>query len=358
MGRLSSKKLEKLQAGTLGDGGIEHLRRRTHANSKPIRTTGTVFLAQNGLASSYFPPRATRKSPLKTRAPRQQHPPRFQTFFSLNEDVPGSGSRKRAAQYNNWLKTMPELVRAYLELLAESASLRETTGLAVGEGNHCRCNKRVLKITVVRWTEIEDIVLRTCNCVGSTAPVLLLRGGLFPCSPLQPNPGRRSFCKTLESYLARRDYQLGSGERLRIRFGNALQWFTHVVNCRRTILLATPNLQTLPARKRCRPVVEEEDEPPANPFPEPPPRSSRPSDYLIDRCPPALQVSSTIPHKSSTLRSPWVPVSPRNAADVQVAMILHGNTLSASLLIALRLETWKPTLTGYAAPTRPPRSRM
>ncbi|KAJ7053123.1 hypothetical protein C8F01DRAFT_1330923 [Mycena amicta] len=349
--RLSPKKLELLRAGELGGDGVEHLPRRTHAHSKPIRTTGTVLLSRDGQASAYFPSRSPRKSPSKKASTSATTSSALLDFPSLNEDVPGPGSRKRAAQYTNWLKTMPELVRAYLELLEESASLRETAQLAVGEGNPCGCSKRILKITVVRWTEIEDIVLHTCNCVGSTAPILLLRAGLFPCSPCNPTlavdvqlldfamelslnvaPNNTAFCKTLEGYLARRDYRLGSGERLRIRFANALQWFTHVVVLSRKYIQdalsparteardrdfgavpdiavdpdnvdldsadldsvdldrsgdAHPNASASTGQKRRRPAIEEvedEDEPPRNPYPEPPPLT-RPSEYLVDRCP-------------------------------------------------------------------------
>ncbi|KAJ7061307.1 hypothetical protein C8F01DRAFT_987598 [Mycena amicta] len=350
--------------------------RRTHANSRPLRTTGTVLLAQDGEVSAYFPGHSPRKSPSKkstTTATSHTLPESaLPDFHSLNDDLPGPGSRKRVAQYDNWMKIMPEVVRAYMELLVETRSLRETANLPVNEGATCGCQKRVLTITVIRWQAIEDIVLRVCNCLGSTAPVLLLRAGLFACSPCNPTlavdvqlldfvlelslnvaPNNTAFCKTLESYLARRDYRLGSGvripaltlsailnllfqERLRIRFGNALQWFTHVVQLSHKSIhdaLAPARTQVRdraanaaldvdrenhdsddldsanhdsddhgsddhdsddPAgddepsnatgQKRRHPVVEEEDEPPANPFPEPPPRS-RPSDYLVERCP-------------------------------------------------------------------------
>ncbi|KAJ7854158.1 hypothetical protein B0H14DRAFT_3085541 [Mycena olivaceomarginata] len=205
---------------------------------------------------------------------------------------------------------------------------------------------------------IEHIWIRVCHC--QTAGEQLLSAGLFPCSPHRPSlavdvgvlefvrrlfvnlpPNNTAFCNTLEGFLASRGYKLTTKDTLRVRFANALEWYTtlrtmvgneidKLLNATRQILrgdeisdppatpaqssavpsapatpvagasfpLSSPTASVPPPPsgrprpgKRQRAHVSEEtdsedegagDAP--NPFPDPPPRT-RPSDYLISRCP-------------------------------------------------------------------------
>ncbi|KAJ7085196.1 hypothetical protein B0H15DRAFT_783307 [Mycena belliarum] len=159
-------------------------------------------------------------------------------------------------------------------------------------------------------------------------------------------PNNTAFCNTLENFLASRGYKLPTKDTLRIRFGNSLQWYCslqHATKIRIDSILtmtrelvrgdplppaedaaiadeehaapsrpntpapatpppipATPTGRPVPSpptrhnRRRRGAVSDDEDEDDEtgsdtspfrpNPFPEPPPRT-RPSDYLISRCP-------------------------------------------------------------------------
>src|ERR1700761_1936166 len=80
---------------------------------------------------------------------------------------------------------------------------------------------------------IEEIIIRVCRCPASTAPAILLRAGLFPCSPCHPTlavdvqlldfvmelflnmaPNNTAFCQTLESLLDRRGFKLAHRVRI------------------------------------------------------------------------------------------------------------------------------------------------
>ncbi|KAJ7114460.1 hypothetical protein C8R44DRAFT_881299 [Mycena epipterygia] len=157
-------------------------------------------------------------------------------------------------------------------------------------------------------------------------------------------PNNTAWCNTLETFLSSRGYKLKTRDTLRACFGNALEWYIsleHATNAKIDALLniartsvredgdpphsnsSTPDPSFSPSsstpstphtapstpvplstptgrpppsplqhkhRKRQRVSASDEedknDAPPANPnpFPEPPPRT-RPSDYLISRCP-------------------------------------------------------------------------
>ncbi|KAJ7612604.1 hypothetical protein FB45DRAFT_981861 [Roridomyces roridus] len=210
------------------------------------------------------------------------------------------------------------------------------------------------------FTSVRDAIehqrVDVCKC--SPAPATLLRAGLFPCSPVHPSlavdinvldfamtlfvnmtPNNTAFSNTLEAFLRGRGYKLTTRDTLRIRFGNALEWYTSLQHATHAAVDATLELvretvigpsiaspaspSTTPAgsrpctppppspsgsdsdssrsapatptaarpvppapsgRKRRAPDREHEHESKANPFPDPPPRT-RPSDYLISRCP-------------------------------------------------------------------------
>ncbi|KAJ7344069.1 hypothetical protein DFH08DRAFT_701729, partial [Mycena albidolilacea] len=253
----------------------------------------------------------------------------------------------------------------FIRLLHQTQSFRNTDELHIPSAPHCRCNKRMLAIAVVRMTAIQYISLPVCGC--SPAEPRLLQGGLFPCSPRHPSlavdvqvldfvmslfvnmtPNNTAFTATLEGFLSKRGYKLAMKDTMRVRFGNALEWYTSLhLTTRNTIdkLIDTareisldysnscaatrsipipedrlppsspPAPSRSPIRLSTRATVsdeEEEDEttssyppatptpqsrkrprgssdvhnkePPKNPFPEPPLRT-RPSDYLVRRCP-------------------------------------------------------------------------
>ncbi|KAJ7703706.1 hypothetical protein B0H17DRAFT_1157110 [Mycena rosella] len=218
-----------------------------------------------------------------------------------------------------------------------------------------------LQVAVVRMNGAPPHLLQSVSVADRQAVIehvrlILLQGGLFACSPQNPSlavdlqvldfvsrlfvnlpPNNTAFCNTLESFLSSRRYKLATKDTLRVRFGNALQWYItlqHATNDAMEQLLKTartivreeepeaeqppspptptpsrPSTPPLPATPTGRPVPpapsrpkrrrraadaadaseeeeeeEEEEEPPSNPFPEPP-THTRPTDYLIGRCP-------------------------------------------------------------------------
>ncbi|KAJ6538683.1 hypothetical protein DFH09DRAFT_1323637 [Mycena vulgaris] len=285
---------------------------------------------------------------------------------SQNSPTPRPLTVKRSRQWQRWtLEVIPMLMPVFIKLMYDTVSLRDTAGLALDTAATCNCSRRALDVALVRMNVIEHVRLGVCAC--SPAPMQLLKAGLFPCSPQHPSlavdlqvldfvtrlflnlpPNNTAFCNTLEGFLASRGYKLRTKDTLRVRFGNALEWYIslqHAVNDAVDKLLlaardavrgedaevnatddeaveegegprlasstlmrpgtpssplpsvpSTPTGRPVPPapsrQKRRRPALvspgEDEDDddeaPPVNPFPEPPPRS-RPSDYLISRCP-------------------------------------------------------------------------
>ncbi|KAF7329534.1 CxC2 domain-containing protein [Mycena kentingensis (nom. inval.)] len=337
-------------AGELAQPTIEHL---TSPTKQLPKKSGGVSISQGnkvavinlGRPGKQKPPHAPAPAPASTPQPD------FHTDLSQMAHSGGGGVRKRAKQYEKWASIMPQLVDAYLALLRETESLHNTANLCLGPGSTCGCHKRVLHLTVIRFTgasglspiqspanrnaALEEAVVNTCRCPGATAPEQLIRAGLFPCSPTNPTlavdinllsffrelflhiaPNNTALCKTIESFLAFRGYQLELGQRLRIRFGNAYTWYTSLYYSARkrvddavsepepelpqSISPPTPSPEptmspnksaskpkTGSKRARCESVDDEDDEPqpgPKNPFPEPPPRT-QPSAYLRERCP-------------------------------------------------------------------------
>ncbi|KAJ7080314.1 hypothetical protein C8R44DRAFT_653744 [Mycena epipterygia] len=266
--------------------------------------------------------------------------------------TPRPTQQKRTNQWYRWTHhVIPELVPIFIKLIHDTTSFRDTAALELKEPPSCACAKRRLDIAVVRMLKIEHIHIRVCSCCS--APKQLLKAGLFACSPQHPSlavdvevlefarrlfvnmpPNNTAWCNTLETFLSSRGYKLKTRDTLRVRFGNALEWYIsmeHATNARIEALLdtartlvrgdplrsnsptpepstpdATPSTPIPPAtptgrpppspptqpqrKKRQRASVsdeEDDDDAPAanpNPFPEPPPRR-RPSDYLISRCP-------------------------------------------------------------------------
>ncbi|KAF7372941.1 hypothetical protein MSAN_00501100 [Mycena sanguinolenta] len=170
--------------------------------------------------------------------------PSLSTFFP--SDRPSSPAKKqlRENQWHAWTyDVIPALVLVYMQLLHKTESLRNTEDLVLPTPPHCKCNKRTLAIAVIRMTRIEHISLVVCAC--SPAPASLLRAGLFGCSPRHPSlavdlqvldfvmalflnvpPNNTVMANTLEGFLAKHGYKLATKDTLRVRFGNALEWYT------------------------------------------------------------------------------------------------------------------------------------
>ncbi|KAF7310222.1 CxC2 domain-containing protein [Mycena indigotica] len=243
--RISRKNLALHRNGQLAVSSFQPLPTINRMNTKPIKSSGTIFVTGKQ-TSAFFPGRAPRQSPTK-KLPKRDVPAAEGDFTPVEYHIPGAGSRKRAAQYDNWMKMLPDLVPPYLQLMVDTDSLKRVGDIHPGRAT-CACIKRRLQITVIRWISIEDIELQSCpHCDAFRAPILLLQGGLFPCSPCNPTlaveipllqffielglnvaPNNTAFCKTLENVLAEWGYKMASGERLRIRFGNTTQWFTQL----------------------------------------------------------------------------------------------------------------------------------
>ncbi|KAK6974066.1 hypothetical protein R3P38DRAFT_3335886 [Favolaschia claudopus] len=193
---------------------------------------------------------------------------------------------------------------------------------------------------------LEDVKLAVCAC--TTAPVQLMRLGAFGCSPVHPtlavdlhvlefcmqlflqiSPNTTAISMTLERVLAQMGFQLEHENTLRRRFGNCLEWYTHlknllkdsyskkieaardeVVGPREGVVPETPRGRTADRSSRRSPSSSGTPTPrgrrhtptPANPnakrrrsrSPSPSPDTSpfgdvppllRPSEYLRERCP-------------------------------------------------------------------------
>ncbi|KAJ7107142.1 hypothetical protein C8R44DRAFT_834299 [Mycena epipterygia] len=196
-------------------------------------------------------------------------------------------------------------------------------GLELEEPLSCACAKRRLDIAVVRMFKIEHIQIRVCSCCS--APNQLLKAGLFACSPQHPSlavdvevlefarrlfvnmpPNNTAWCNTLETFLSSRGYKLKTRDTLRARFGNALEWYISLEHATNAKIDALLNIARTSVREDGDPPHSNSSTPdpsfspssstpstphtaPSTPVPpstptEPPPRT-RPSDYLISRCP-------------------------------------------------------------------------
>ncbi|KAF7314817.1 hypothetical protein MKEN_00956100 [Mycena kentingensis (nom. inval.)] len=310
----SPEKRAAYLAGQLARPTIEHL---TSPTKQLPKKSGGVSVSQGQrvtIINTQRPGKQKPPPPAPALPPFSQ--PDFHTDFSQMGGSGGGGVRKRAKQYEKWGTIMPQLVDAYLALLRETGRVAFSL-IFVSPAN--------------RSLALEEVVVNVCGCPGASAAEQLIRAGLFPCSPTNPTlavdinilsffrelflhiaPNNTALCKTIESFLAFRGYQLEFGQRLRIRFGNAYTWYTSLYYSARKRVddavsepepelpdfisppAPSPEPATSPSkpktgskRARCESVDDEGDEPPPapkNPFPDPPPRTA-PSAYLRQRCP-------------------------------------------------------------------------
>lgn len=168
-----------------------------HHRHKPPTLAPVAVLGRQTLTQHHNLPYANR-STRKRHAPDSPPPSQQQENDFVSEgctdwstavyDIPdGISSRtrcRRATQWKRWQEgIIPLLIKPYMNLMATTDSLRHQ----VNEPSvyDCRCHgSHELSIKVVRFSEIEEIILRKCG-IHKIAPQLVQRG-LFPCAPLAP----------------------------------------------------------------------------------------------------------------------------------------------------------------------------
>ncbi|RDB30787.1 hypothetical protein Hypma_005865 [Hypsizygus marmoreus] len=154
---------------------------------------------------------------------------------------PSKAANKKDRQWRRWAnEVIPALLAPYLTVLHESGSLRNLEPATEA----CPCSASKVEVVCVYFERL--VTRRVCTCA---APLHLLRLGLFPCSPLRPtlavdlnmleyvqelflhsSPNVTAWSDTLEAFLGTRDYKLRNKDGLRRRFGNALHWYSNLVN--------------------------------------------------------------------------------------------------------------------------------
>ncbi|KAL6302529.1 hypothetical protein BKA93DRAFT_827420 [Sparassis latifolia] len=155
--------------------------------------------------------------------------------------------QKKARQWQRWAtEVIPSLLLPHMELLRLSESLRQNVDIP----RACTCSGehvRTLKVVCVYFESLRYVNINVCLC--SPAALQLLSRGLFPCAPQAPTltvdlnllrftqqlfvrlpPNTTSFCATLEAFLGDRGYKLTTRDSLRRRFGNALLWYSNLLN--------------------------------------------------------------------------------------------------------------------------------
>ncbi|KAJ7080331.1 hypothetical protein C8R44DRAFT_894812 [Mycena epipterygia] len=185
-----------------------------------------------------------------TPADNQDRLPDGGTIFDIERTPPISPSKhrkKRAAQWRRWdQEIIPLLIPHYSWVVWETKFLRELEKLGPPVQD-CDCIPRNQRVTIMRFSSVEDMDVPVCDC--RLAAVTLVRGGAFPCAPLQPSlavdlrvlefasklflniaPNHTAFSTTLETILSTMGYQLNHQNTLRRRFGNALTWYGHLRN--------------------------------------------------------------------------------------------------------------------------------
>ncbi|KAL6305915.1 hypothetical protein BKA93DRAFT_730537, partial [Sparassis latifolia] len=154
---------------------------------------------------------------------------------------------KKARQWQRWAtEVIPSLLLPHMELLRLSESLRQNVDIP----RACTCggeHVRTLKVVCVYFESLRYVNINVCLC--SPAALQLLSRGLFPCTPQAPTlavdlnllrftqqlfvrlpPNTTSFCATLEAFLGDRGYKLTTRDSLHRRFGNALLWYSNLLN--------------------------------------------------------------------------------------------------------------------------------
>ncbi|PPQ86278.1 hypothetical protein CVT26_004524, partial [Gymnopilus dilepis] len=147
---------------------------------------------------------------------------------------------KRVQQSQRWNSIIPEMLAPYVSLLRETNSLRDMSPARERKLCNGCTDHTISEVLCVYFDRIEKIKL--CGC--KELALQLLSKGLFPCAPFRPSlavdlnmlefarglfqnlaPNTTAWAETLEEFLDNRGFKLKTKDTLRIRFGNALQWY-------------------------------------------------------------------------------------------------------------------------------------
>ncbi|KAF7342710.1 hypothetical protein MSAN_02028900 [Mycena sanguinolenta] len=282
---------------------LGHLSKKKTAPDKP-----PLIYCANGRTYSQRLTRAVPTTPKKN-VPDTPTSPYVAEYFpssSLQKSGPAAPPL-RQNQWKRWTNdVIPKLIPVFLALWHKTESLRNIDRLELPALKPCGCKKRKLDVAVVRWSGLEHIHIEVLAVdVGILEFVKLLF--------LNLPPNNTAFCNTLEGFLASRGFKLTTKDTLRVRFGNALEWYMTLRNRVATEIdklmdtarhiLRGEELDNDPeppvsdastsqpsAAASGEPHASDDDDsdksPPdaPNPFPEPPPRRTRPGDYLLSRC--------------------------------------------------------------------------
>ncbi|EIN03431.1 hypothetical protein PUNSTDRAFT_78189 [Punctularia strigosozonata HHB-11173 SS5] len=160
--------------------------------------------------------------------------------------------QKKQRQHDRWREvTIPELEGPYMDYVRRVASA-ECEDPPSSECN-CQGTKSTISLPVVFWDHIEDREVVVCPCTSIAHRLIL--AGLFPSAPQRPSlaidiklleltrvlflhvaPNVTAWTSTLEYFLEESGQKLQTRDSLRRRFGNALRWYSHLVNQKRLMV--------------------------------------------------------------------------------------------------------------------------
>ncbi|KAJ8463417.1 hypothetical protein ONZ45_g17584 [Pleurotus djamor] len=239
MSRLSIAKAAKTQSNRHSAHTRDPLRlvpKSDHHLSNHTRVFPEVHLNDGSVAPTPPPPVTPSNDPDHTMDQLRGGSPGFPPLVSRHR-------RRKDQQWQTWLdKVIPSLILPYFELLRGTQSLRVSPP-SLSSVLICQCESTSsFSILAVRMNVIEKIVISSCLCTPLAQKLVSI--GLFPCAPFRPTlavdisllqfvselfvnlaPNTTAWCRALESFLQKRDYQLQGEDPLRRRFGNALQFF-------------------------------------------------------------------------------------------------------------------------------------
>ncbi|KAJ7149089.1 hypothetical protein C8R43DRAFT_1128849 [Mycena crocata] len=162
---------------------------------------------------------------------------------------PSKRGRHRDGLQSQWAtwdrELIPRLIPDFVRLWHKTQGLRHADKLSLPVAKTCHCTSVLCKITVVRFTVMEDLELRVCDC--NPAAEQLLSAGLFPCAPRRPTlavdlrllelakklfvriaPNKTAWTSTLEDFLGSLGFTLAHEGSLRRLFSSALEWYIHL----------------------------------------------------------------------------------------------------------------------------------
>ncbi|EIN10554.1 hypothetical protein PUNSTDRAFT_32083, partial [Punctularia strigosozonata HHB-11173 SS5] len=215
---------------------------------------------------------------------------------------------KKANQWERWRTvTIPELITPYMNYLARARS--QTSGQVAAS---CTCGGPNLKTLKTLIVYIDQTQVHVCGC--TSAANFLVSRGFFPCAPQEPSvafdinmmelvatlflkvaPNVTAWASTLETFLGARHFKMRTRYSVRRRLGNALNWYTHLINCVKSqvdAIIDTARLTNTSSSSSARPDAPPQDRsgnaPPStseDPKTSYPTSGGKPSSYLRLRCP-------------------------------------------------------------------------